>query len=73
MTDKPDRWHAAAPPPRALDLAAMAENCEAAAARLAQTENDADHRDGKALAAAAAKHRQDAERERPATYWWHDR
>lgn len=66
-----------------LDAATMAANCEAAAARLADTGNTADALDAAALRAAAAVHRRNAEKEERAAaaaaapneprYWWTER
>lgn len=69
--------------------AEMAENCEAAANRLAASEREGDQQDAAALRAAAAIHRktadadrrraeEEAERERAEeearpAYWWQDR
>lgn len=67
-------------PMTAEELWTMAENCEAAARRLAATGNESDTADAVALETAGAIHRTNAEAadaaERPAeraTYWWHDR
>jgi hypothetical protein len=58
----------------------MAENCEAAARRLADSEKDGDQRDAATFAAVAELHRAKAERlereeraARDAQYWWQER
>lgn len=51
----------------------MAENCSEAAARLRESENASDRTDAKALAAAAAIHRAEAERHQPPQYWWQEK
>lgn len=66
-----------------MTSAEMAANCEAAAARLADTGNPSDARDAAALRAAAVLHRAHTEKEERSAeaaaaanarhYWWQDR
>lgn len=71
---------------REITAAEMAENCEAAADRLAASEKEGDRRDAEALRAVAVIHRKTAEETRKAAeaearkaaearpaYWWQDR
>lgn len=54
-------------------LMELADNCSEAAARLRETDHPADLADAAAIAAAGAIHRAEAERIKPAAYWWQDR
>lgn len=53
--------------------ATMAENCNAAAARMEQGGNPADAADARALRAVAAIHQANADRAAAPRYWWRDR